>query len=231
MSQTPPAQHPPAPSAEEGAGHSVLIVEDKAHTAGRLRLAVEACAGLFVCGVAHDLASAWTLFQTQRPRLVLTDLGLPDGSGVEIILAATQAEWPCDSLVVSVFGDRNRAMQAIRAGAKGYLLKSDPVEEIGQQILAVIQGGSPMSPKIARYLLNVLGPSFDGDTDPERQSLTERELEVLNLVARGYKRREISEILNISVGTVGIHINNTYQKLEVGSNIEAVMRASKIGLI
>lgn len=210
--------------------HSVLIIEDQVHTAHRLQDAVESCPDLAVCGIAHDLASAWTLFQTQRPRMVLTDLGLPDGSGVEIVLAAAKADWPCDVLVISVFGDRSRAMEAIRAGAKGYLLKSDPVAEIGNQILTVIQGGSPMSPKIARYLLNVLGPSTNGG-DADGTGLTQRELEVLNLVARGYKRREISEILNISVGTVGIHINNTYQKLDVGSNIEAVMRASKIGLI
>ncbi len=211
--------------------HSVLIVEDRLHTAHRLRAAIEARPELYVCGVAHDLATAWTMFERQKPRLVLTDLGLPDGSGVEIIAAAAAAEWDCDSLVVSVFGDRRRAMEAIRSGAKGYLLKGETIEDMGQQILEVIQGGSPMNPKIARYLLNVLGPAGETGEVPEDQRLTQRELEVLSLVARGYKRREISEFLDISVGTVGIHINNTYKKLDVGSNIEAVARASKIGLL
>ena len=122
-------------------------------------------------------------------------------------------------------------MEAIRAGAKGYLLKSDPVEAVSDQILEVIGGGSPMNPKIARYLLDNLGPGDKTGALSDAERLTQREQEVLNLVARGYKRREIAEMLNITVGTVGIHINNTYRKLKVGTNIEAVSRASKIGLL
>lgn len=211
--------------------HSVLIVEDQEHTATRFARAVEVSPELTVCGVARDLAHAWMLFETHRPRFVLTDLGLPDGSGVEIILAAARADWACDCMVISVFGDRQRAMEAIRAGARGYLLKSDPVEEVSRQILEVIGGGSPMNPKIARYLLDTMGPAVTDTTPPGGERLTQREHEVLSLIARGYKRREIAEMLNISVGTVGIHINNTYKKLKVGTNIEAVARASKIGLL
>ena len=213
------------------APHTVLIVEDQEHTAQRFRTAVDACPELEVCGVAHDLASAWSLFESRRPRFILADLGLPDGSAVEIILAAARADWPGDSMVISVFGDRGRAMEAIRAGAKGYLLKSDPVEAVSDQILEVIGGGSPMNPKIARYLLDNLGPGDKTGALSDAERLTQREQEVLNLVARGYKRREIAEMLNITVGTVGIHINNTYRKLKVGTNIEAVSRASKIGLL
>lgn len=89
-----------------------------------------------------------------------------------------------------------------------------------------------MSPQIARHLLSLMRPS-DGPSDVDRDTfdLTPREQEILRLVARGYKRQEIANKLNISVGTVGIHINSTYRKLEVSSNIEAVVRASKIGLI
>ncbi|MAC80481.1 MAG: DNA-binding response regulator [Rhodobacteraceae bacterium] len=217
--------------ATPGGPHSVLIVEDQEHTASRFARAVDASPELTVCGIARDLAHAWALFESRRPRFVLTDLGLPDGSGVEIILAAAKAEWACDCMVISVFGDRRRAMEAIRAGARGYLLKSDPVDEVARQILEVIGGGSPMNPKIARYLLDVMGPADNDAALPDQERLTQREHEVLSLVARGYKRREIADLLNISVGTVGIHINNTYKKLKVGTNIEAVARASKIGLL
>lgn len=227
MSPSDQAIDPAAPEAQ----YSVLIVEDRVHTAQHLRSAVNACDQLQVCGVAYDLENAWVLFETHKPQFVLVDLGLPDGSGVEMVRAAAQADWHCDSMVISVFGDRQRSLDAIRAGAKGYLLKGGPVEDVGRQIMSVIQGGSPMSPKIARYLLNVLGPEDTSAKHSDAEKLTDREQEVLNLVARGYKRREIAEILNISIGTVGIHINNTYRKLEVGSNIEAIARASKIGLI
>ncbi|MBB96769.1 MAG: DNA-binding response regulator [Rhodobacteraceae bacterium] len=211
--------------------YSVLVVEDQEHTAQRFARTIDAHPDLTVCGVASDLATAWTLFESRKPRFLLTDLGLPDGSGVEIIAAAVNADWTCDSMVISVFGDRQRAMEAIRAGARGYLLKSDPVEEVARQILEVIHGGSPMNPKIARYLLDVMGRADDIEPMADDNSLTQREQEVLNLVARGYKRREIADLLEISVGTVGIHINNTYKKLKVSTNIEAVARASKIGLL
>ncbi|MEJ8476930.1 response regulator transcription factor [Roseibium algae] len=214
-----------------GLPHSVLIVEDQIHTAENLRNAVDACDDLQVCGVAYDLETAWAMFEAHKPRFVLTDLELPDGSGVEIIRAATDAIWTCDSMAISVFGDRQRSMDAIRAGAKGYILKSGSVADAGQQILSVIDGGSPMSPKIARYLLTLLVPADAESPDTDLSQLTEREQQILSLVARGYKRREIAELLDISVGTVGIHINNTYRKLEVSSNMEAVARASRIGLI
>ncbi|WP_428927748.1 LuxR C-terminal-related transcriptional regulator [Marinibacterium sp. SX1] len=211
--------------------HSVLIIEDQEHTALRFKAAIDACPDLQVCGLAHDLATAWALFDARKPRFILTDLGLPDGSGVEIIQAAARVDWPCDSMVISVFGDRSRAMDAIRAGARGYLLKSDPVGEISRQILEVINGGSPMNPKIARYLLDMLAPDSADRALSEEERLTQREQEILSLVARGYKRREIAEMLSITVGTVGIHINNTYKKLKVSTNIEAVTRASQIGLL
>ena len=222
--------HQPTSSTEPP--YAVLVVEDRVHTAFRLRDGIEKSAQLTVCGVAHDLDMAWSLFERFKPRFVLTDLGLPDGSGVEMIQAATHADWTCDSMVVSVFGDERRAMEALRAGAKGYVLKNAPIDDIGDQILNVINGGSPMSPQIARHLLLLLDTSAGhSDQTNETFDLTPREQEVLLLVARGYKRHEIAEKLGISVGTVGIHINNTYRKLEVTSNIEAVARASKIGLI
>ncbi|MFT4961319.1 MAG: DNA-binding NarL/FixJ family response regulator [Paracoccaceae bacterium] len=167
----------PSPSAEPP--YSVLVVEDRIHTAFRLRDGVEKSAQLTVCGVAHDLDMAWSLFERFKPRFVLTDLGLPDGSGVEIIRAVANADWTCDSMVVSVFGDEHRAMEALRAGANGYLLKNTPINDIGAQILNVINGGSPMSPQIARHLLSLVHPSIDApEQTNEAFVLTPREQEV-----------------------------------------------------
>ncbi|WP_316015726.1 response regulator transcription factor [Roseobacter sp. HKCCA0434] len=210
---------------------SVLIVEDRIHTANRMRAAIEAQPRLALAGVAHMLDTGLQLLHERRPDFLLADLGLPDGNGLELIRAARAADWPCDVMVVSVFGDERRVIDAIRAGAKGYILKTSSQEDIAAAILSVIDGGSPMSPQIARYLLRLVGDPREGGGGQGGVTLTQREAEILAIVAKGYRRQEIADQLSISIGTVGNHINNIYRKLEVGSNIEAVARATRMGLL
>lgn len=218
-----PAAQPP---------HQILIVEDQEETSRRLSEAINACAGLSVCRVAHCVDEGMQALFDLKPRIVLTDLGLPDGSGIEMILGVGAADWQCDSLVFSVFGDERRVLSAIRAGAKGYILKNSSIRSISEDILSVIAGGSPISPQIARHLLSIVIDQQAPVTAQEGDiRLTEREDEILTAVARGYKRAEIAQQLNISIGTVGNHINNIYKKLEVSSNIEAVLLATKMGLL
>lgn len=221
-------------SNQDVAQSSILIVEDQIQTSYRLREAIMASPDLTVCAVTHTLDSGMNALFDQRPRLVLTDLGLPDGSGIDMIKAVGQTDWQCDSLVISVFGDEKRVIEAIRAGAKGYILKSSGVESIAEDVRAVMSGGSPISPKIARHLLsmvNDVSAMGGGDSRHHEIKLTQRETEILGAVARGYKRAEIGSNFGISVGTVGNHINNIYKKLEVGSNIEAVSLATKMGIL
>jgi len=209
----------------------VLVVEDRVHTAERLRLAVESRPRLTVCGVAYDVETGLRLLAEHRPRVLVTDLGLPDGSGIEVIKAARAADWQCDSLIVTVFGDEDRVMQAIRAGALGYILKSDPIERIGRAVEDLLAGGSPMSPKVARLILQAREAGSLSADDMSSEQLTPRELDVLRLVSRGKKRREVADALSISIGTVGTHINSIYTKMGVRSNIEAVVKAAGSGLI
>lgn len=169
------------------------------------------------------------LFQV-RPRAILVDLGLPDGSGVEIIRAAQAADWLCDSLVVTVFADEDRVIEAIAAGATGYILKNDRPDEIGRNLVTVLEGGSPISPQIARHLLNIVPLPEDLKGEGLQIRLTAREKSILRLIAHGFKRQEVAEKLNITIGTVGTHINNVYRKLEVSSNTQAVATANRLGL-
>ena len=212
--------------------HDILIVEDREETSRRLRAAIDGSDDLAVCHVAHTVQDGLdALFET-RPRLVLTDLGLPDGSGIEIVKAVIETDWTCAALVISVFGDEARVLSAIGAGARGYILKNSGTDTIADDIRAVLEGGSPISPQIARYFLTLVTDHQrveqiqSGDID-----LTQREREILAIVARGYKRAEIGKQLGISVGTVGNHIHNIYKKLKVSSNIEAVSRATKMGIL
>lgn len=210
---------------------SVLIVEDRPDISQRLARVVDQTSGITLAGTAGTLGQGLESFFVLKPRLVLVDIGLPDGSGIDLVQAASAAKWRCDALVISIFGDEERVITAIQAGAKGYILKGQKFDQVGEDILSVLDGGSPISPSIARHLLAVLK-----DTAPEPQSpcdsiLTQRETEILKAVARGYKRREIGEQLGISTGTVGNHITNIYRKLEVSSNMEAVAQAARIGVL
>lgn len=211
--------------------HSVLIIEDRPDIADNLRAAVSATDGIHVVGVAGDLDRGLQLLFELRPRVVLVDIGLPDGSGVEAVRAAAGADWQVDALVISIFGDESRVIEAIRAGAKGYVLKSGDLGGIGADIMSVLEGGSPISPAIARHLLAVLNDTSNAPAVEDTPSLTTRETEILRGVSRGYKRHEIAAQLGIAPGTVGNHITNIYRKLEVSSNIEAVAIASKIGVL
>jgi DNA-binding NarL/FixJ family response regulator len=212
--------------------YSVLIVEDKAEIASRINSAVGQTNELEVCGIAGDVDTGLKFLFELKPRIVLVDLGLPDGSGVEVINAISKSDWKCDALVISIFGDEARVIEALQAGARGYLLKSGSLQSIGDDVKSVIEGGSPISPQIARHLLEMVRMSgVSQDKDAVVIELTARETEILNAVAKGYKRREIGDKLGISTGTVGNHINNIYQKLNVGSNTEAVAQATRMGIL
>ncbi|MCW1931741.1 LuxR C-terminal-related transcriptional regulator [Pararhodobacter zhoushanensis] len=211
----------------------VLIVEDRLEIAKRLERAVLGDQGFRICSIAHTRAQGLRDLARHRPRAVLVDLGLPDGSGVDVIRAAEAADWDCDSLVVTVFGDEGRVFEAIRAGAKGYILKNDRLEEISQKLHTVLEGGSPISPQIARFLLKFV-PQQNPEAAPDEPapviSLTTREHDILKLIAMGFKRQEVADKLQITLGTVGSHVNNVYRKLEVSSNTEAVAVANRLGL-
>lgn len=207
----------------------ILIIEDRTEIAHRMENSIRNTDGMHVCGISGTVDQGLAMLFDLQPRIVLIDLGLPDGSGVEVIKAVTQTNWPCDALVISIFGDEARVIEAIAAGAKGYILKSGKMRDIGADVHEVINGGSPISPQIARYLLTMVS-NHPTPSNPSIK-LTSREVEILSAVAHGYKRREIGEKFNISTGTVGNHINNIYRKLEVGSNTEAIAQATRMGIL
>lgn len=210
----------------------ILIVEDRAEIARRLGEQVRSVPNWSVCGMVGTLDQAINALFHHKPRLVLVDLGLPDGSGIELIQSVKEADWPCEALVISIFGDEKRVVDAIAAGASGYLLKGSSIADFTREIQATLDGGSPISPQIARHLLTLVKsqPKAIAQTNL-KSDLTPREIEVLTMVAHGFKRREIGEKLFIATGTVSNHISNIYKKLEVSSNIDAVSQATRAGLI
>ena len=219
---------------------SVLIVEDEPEFMRRFTNAVLSDPELRLAGSATSARAAMALLDAQPPDVVLLDLGLPDLDGVEVIRHAAQRRCGCDVLVVTMFDDDQHVLDSIEAGAAGYLLKDARAESIVASIRDLQGGGSPISPSIARRILDrfrlKLAPA-PSPTQPVRAQaqgaspLTERETELLRLTAKGLSFDTISELMGISPHTVVAHVRKIYRKLAVHSRGEAVYEATQLGLL
>ena len=169
------------------------------------------------------------------PDVLVTDLSLPDGHGTELIREARAARPSTEALVITVFGDERSVVAALEAGAAGYLLKDGTDAELARPILELVDGGSPISPAIARHLLRrfqrQVGMPESARPPDETPVLSAREREVLELLARGFRVGEIADRLGISAHTVTTHVRHLYAKLEVSSRGEAIYAAMNHGLL
>ena len=214
----------------------VLVVDDEPVFLQRFCDAVAAEPALTLCGSATTVREACALLDRTEPDVVLADLGLPDGSGIDVIRHAMAGHPDRDVIVITMFGDDGHVIDSIRAGATGYLLKDALPRDIAGAILQVRGGGSPISPAIARRVLQSLqhaGPARTpaDDADGGGAVLSRRETEVLRLVAKGLSFKEVGAALDISSHTVITHVKRVYQKLAVHSRGEAVYEASQMGLL
>lgn len=212
------------------ASHSVMIVEDDDQTRDHFRDKVSECPRLRVSAMAGTCSDAIRLLNTTPPDVLLVDLGLPDGDGVDVISHATGLAPEPAIMVITVFGDEQRVMRAIRAGASGYLLKTDTSSDICSCVQDLLNGGAPISPVIARYLIRHFHDGAD-PTSGDSSDLSARELDVLRLAAKGYTYQEVADLLGLSVNTVGTHTRSVYRKLAVSSRSEAVFEAARRGLV
>lgn len=206
----------------------ILIVEDDPIVSAHFAEIVGSAPQLLLAGAAGSLAAARRLLG-ESPDLVLLDIGLPDGSGLTFI-SEIKAKSRALVLMVTTFGDRETVVAALRAGADGYLLKDSNSETILAGIEATLIGGAPISPAAAVYLLDSLRePAGDAPTAPAESFLTPREIELLQLFARGASYKEAARELQISPLTVGNHVKSIYRKLAVNSRGEAVYSAMRSG--
>jgi DNA-binding NarL/FixJ family response regulator len=216
--------------------YGVILVEDDDYTRDRLARAIDAHPELRLLGSAATCEAGRALLATTRADVLITDLGLPDGSGVELIREARQRRPELLALVITVFGDESHVVAAIEAGAMGYLLKDGTADYIGSSILEMIGGGSPISPPIARYLLRRFrstepGPAATATAEVPGTRLSDREREVLTLIVKGFSYAEIANLLGVSAHTVTTHVRGIYRKLEVHSRGEAVYEALAMGIV
>ena len=213
--------------------HSVLLVEDDDATRAHLAKEIAAHPELRLVGAAASCREARMQLAKSEPEVMLVDLGLPDGSGADLIRELSARRARTQSMVITVFGDENHVVAAIEAGATGYLLKDASSDRIGSAILELLGGGSPISPAIARHLLKrFYAPApVPAPGRADLPGLTEREHEVLALLVKGFTYSEIAELLVISAHTVTTHVRHIYGKLEVRSRAEAVYEALNLGLV
>lgn len=232
----------------------VLVVEDDPDMREFFAASVSRCTELLLAASLGTVAEAttWLDGPGNTVDVLLTDLGLPDGSGLQVIRHAIRLYPSCEPLVISMFGDEDNVLASIEAGALGYIHKDSTPDDIARTILDMRAGASPISPMIARRVLSKYrfqqGNAAPGvelpntpptatisarpaDTATSPRLLSPREQEVLALIARGFSYAEVARLQSLTVHTVRTHIKNLYAKLSVHSKTEAVFEATRMGLL
>lgn len=212
--------------------YSVLLVEDDESTRERLAQVIENHPKLKLIDKDDTFAKAMASIKNQVPDVLLCDLGLPDGNGIELIREVRDRGYNTETMVITVFGDEQHVISAIEAGATGYLLKDGRADYIGDSIIQMMQGGSPISASIARHLLKKFKVTASDKIDNGApHNLSKQEVTVLHYLSKGFNCADIAELLNISSHTVTTYIKRIYRKLAVHSRGEAVYEAHKMGII
>lgn len=218
--------------APSGRDVSVAIVEDDPRTRRRFEHALARADRLWLAYSAGTVGEMAAWLRDNRVDVLLVDLGLPDGSGLQVISHCRKLSPGTEIMVISMFGDEANMMRAFEAGARGYLLKDGTEDDLADHVLSLNAGGSPMTPIIARQLLTRLSPApATTSALPVDATLTARERDILAKLARGYTYAETAEILGISPSTVQSHVKNIYSKLAVHSKTEAIHEARQLGLL
>ncbi len=217
----------------------LAVVEDDPRFRDSVQAAVALADDVTLSAVAMTRREGLALLDGPAADVLLVDLGLPDGSGIDVI-AAAQYAWPdCAVMVATLFGDEERVLASISAGAAGYLLKDELAPGIVEAIRTLHAGGSPISPIIARRLLRQFRPvavASNPTLPPESiqeplAELSERERAVLDQIAQGFVSNEIAETLGVSPWTVQTYIRRIYRKLGVRSRAAVVVEAHRRGLL
>jgi DNA-binding NarL/FixJ family response regulator len=207
----------------------ILVVDDHPIVREGLVAILESQDDFNVVAEGNNGAEAADLYQRYHPDVVMIDLQMPQTDGVQGIQQIRAQDADAKIVVLTAYDTDERILQAVQAGARGYLLKGAPREDIFRAIRVVHMGGSLLEPAVAGKLLSHVGGIMRGENKEEE--LTSRELDVLRLMAKGLRNKEIASELFITERTVKFHANSIYQKLDVNGRTEAVSRAIQRGIV
>jgi DNA-binding NarL/FixJ family response regulator len=214
----------------------VLLVDDQPLLRTGFRMILSAESDLMVVGEAGDGATAIELARRLKPDVVLMDIRMPGMDGIQATraLAGPGVEEPMKVLMLTTFGLDEYVVESLRAGASGFLLKDAPAEDLVEAIRIVAAGEALLAPSVTRRLLDRVAsrlPPANEDTIPALSELTDREMEVLKLMARGLSNAEIAEKLVVSETTVKTHVSRVLAKLDLRDRVQAVILAYETGLV
>jgi DNA-binding NarL/FixJ family response regulator len=207
---------------------SALILEDTADVRRWLANLLATAFPAVAITEAGSLTQARQAAASRTFDLALIDISLPDGSGITLLEELRRGAPQTFCVMATILDDDENVFRALRSGAQGYLLKDDPEEKLVASLEGILRGEPPLSPSVARRMLG-----YFRNIEPEANDarLTDREREVLTLVAKGLSRAEIAGALSVGITTVASHIGAVYRKLDISSRPEATVEAIRMGLI
>jgi len=203
---------------------SIAIVEDLDVVRNGLKDFISLSTDFLVVGSYKSGEEALQKLPETRPDIVIMDINLPGMNGIECIRQVKDKSPGTQFMMFTVYENDDKVFEALKAGASGYLLKNTGLLQIAESVKELHEGGSPMSANIARKMVNLVRGDADKKT-PFLDLLSPREKEILQLLAKGLLYKEIAEQLNITTGTVRIHIHKIYEKLHVQNRTEAINKA------
>ncbi|MPS28929.1 response regulator transcription factor [Pigmentiphaga sp.] len=213
----------------------ILLTEDDGPIRERLARIIGEWPEADLCAACANLEETLIAIGANEIDLLITDINLPDGSGIDAIRFLAKRQPKAEAMVISILADERSVLDAIEAGAAGYLLKDADSIDLLDAIRDVMAGRSPISSRIARVLVRRLAEqgqvASNTENAADKPSLTEREMDILWGIAKGFTYGELADKLAISRQTVPVHIRNIYRKLQATNRSEAVFEASRLGLI
>lgn len=197
---------------------TICIIEDILEIQNGLQSIIQANDSFQLLKCFDNAEDAISELPELKPNIVITDINLPVKSGIECVAEIKHNHPEIQFIMFTIYEDNDQVFEALKAGASGYIMKNTSPEKIIESLLELNEGGSPMSPKIARKVLN----TFNETSSSVDALISPREKEVLELLSKGFLYKEIADKLSISMSTVKRHLNHIYQKLQVQNKTEAI---------
>jgi DNA-binding NarL/FixJ family response regulator len=211
---------------------SVLLVDDQTLVRQGIRSLLELSEDIRVIAEAVDGAQAVEMIPQKKPDVVLLDLRMPGLSGIDVLNTLAQANQLPATIILTTFDDDQLVLAGLKAGARGYLLKDVSLDQLVDAVKTVAAGGSLVAPVVTQRLLSGLERMHNEFVSLDRPDpLTERETEILRLMAGGYSNKEIANSLGVAEGTVKNHVSNILSKLGVRDRTRAVLKAFELGIV